>query len=78
MWEVVTTTVLQDSARAAMESRVQDEEDQQQQQAGYYFEGFRKAVYMYQEVVYNCVFITLTAGYCSCHHGFSHNSCDIR
>jgi len=51
----VTAAVLQDDLRVALELRVQDEEEkqqqqQQQQQEGYYFEGFKRAVYMVEEV----------------------------
>lgn len=47
----MTAAVLQDDLRAALELRVQDEEEkQQQQQEGYYFEGFKRAVYMVEEV----------------------------
>jgi hypothetical protein len=50
-WEVVTPTVLPDAVRASLELRVQGEEDkQQQQQEGYYFDGFKRAVYLVEEV----------------------------
>jgi hypothetical protein len=50
-WEVVTSAVLPDTVRSALELRVQGEEDkQQQQQEGYYFDGFKRAVYLVEEV----------------------------
>lgn len=50
-WEVVTSSVLPDAVRASLELRVQGEEDkQQQQEEGYYFDSFKKAVYVMEEV----------------------------
>lgn len=50
-WEVVTSAVLPDAVRAALELRVQGEEDkQQQQQASYYSDSFNKPVYVIEKV----------------------------
>lgn len=58
VYEPVTSAVLSDAARAALERRVPDEE-QQQQQEGYYFEAFKRAVYTMEgvSVVLGCAML---------------------
>ena len=49
-FEPVTSAVLPEAVRAALEHRVPEEEQEQQQQQDYYFESFKKAVYIVEEV----------------------------